>query len=105
LRVEERGRHRAGQIEEYLDILARCVEHLQCARIRRQSEERREVDPRGERIDRRRFLRARHLHEAQDRPIGPFPHELGVDRNKARILLPLAKAGQCVRIGDYYHYP
>ena len=42
--------------------LARRVEHLESAVIRHQIEERRQIDPGGERIDRRRFFGARNLH-------------------------------------------
>ena len=103
LGIEERYRHRAGQVEKYLDILARRVEYLERSRIRHQGEKRREVDSRRERIDCRRFLGTRHLHEAEDRPIRPLAHELGVDRNKARALLPFAKVLQRIRVSDYRH--
>ncbi len=56
------------------------------------SEQRGQIDPRRKRVDRNRLLGAGNLHEAQNRPIGPLAHEFGVDRNKARANLPLAKA-------------
>ena len=64
LSVEERFRNRSGQVEKDLDILPRRVEHLESALIRHQIEERRQIDPGGERIDRRRIFGARNLHQA-----------------------------------------
>ncbi len=103
LRVKERLRDGAGEIEEDLDVLARGVEHLEDALIRHQSEQRRQIDPRSEHVDGRGTFGTGHLHKAQDRPIGALAHELGVDRNKARALLLGAKAGQRGGVGDDRH--
>ncbi len=70
LRVEQRCRNRAGQIEEYFHVLACGVKHLEDILVCHQRKQRRQVDPWCERVDRRRFLGAGYLDEAEDRPIG-----------------------------------
>jgi len=103
LSVKDRRRNRTGQVADDLDILARRVEYFEGALIGHQGEERRQIDSRGERIDRRRFLEARNLDKTQNRPIGPLAHKLGVDCNKARPPLPCAKFGQRIRVRDNCH--
>src|SRR5260370_27765930 len=102
-RVEQRLRDRAGQVEEYLDVLARGMEHLEYALIRHQTEQRRQIDPGSKRVDRHRFLGTGHLDQAEDGPISSLAHELGVDRNKADAFLPAAEVGQRLAIGDHRH--
>ena len=68
-----------------------------------QGVQRSQVDVRGERVDRRRLLGTGNLNQAQDRPIGALAHKFGVDRDEGRILLPRAKAGESVALGDNRH--
>src|SRR5439155_2364550 len=66
-------------------------------------QQRRQVDPFGQRVDRHRFLRAGHLHDAEDRPIGALAHELGIDGDELRALLTGAEGGERVAVGDQVH--
>ena len=66
-------------------------------------EQRCKIDPLGQRVDRHRFFRSRHLHDAQDRPIGALAHEFGVDRDKFRAFLPGAEGGERAALGNQLH--
>ena len=103
LGVEDGVRHIAGQMKEDLEILARRVEHLEGRRVGHQRQQRRQIDPFGQRVDRHRFLRAGHLHDAEDRPIGALAHELGIDGSELRAFLPDAEGGKRVGVGDQLH--
>jgi hypothetical protein len=61
------------------DVLAGGVEHLQHLLVGHQVEERLEVDALGQRVDHDRFLRARHLHHAEQGIVGRLAQEFGVD--------------------------
>ncbi len=80
------------------------MEHLEDAPFCHQLEQRRQVDPRRQRIDRYRFLGTGYLDEAENRPIGALAHELGVDRNKARTRLSRTEARQRVGFGNHRHW-
>ena len=94
LGVEQGCRNRTRQVEENFDVLPRRVKHLQRALGRHQRQERRQVDPGRQRVDRGGFLGAGDLHQTQDRPISALAHKLGVDRDKIGALLPCAKFRQ-----------
>ena len=103
LGIEDRRRHLAREVDENLDVLACRVKDLEDVRIGQQREERRQVDAFRHRIDRHRFVGPADLHEAQDRPIGPVAHELGIDGNEGGLGLALAVSGELGRIGDQGH--
>jgi len=103
LGVEERRRHRPGKIVEDFDVLAGGVEDLEHAWIGHQLEERRELHPRRQRIDRHRLLRPAELDEAELRPIGLVAHELGVHGDEGRPGLAAAESGKCGGVGDQGH--
>ena len=73
---------------EYLVIRAEQIEHW------------REVQPLGLRVNRRRLMRVRQLHEAEIRIIGIFPHEFGINRNKWGFCKPCAQFGEAFAVGD-----
>ena len=80
------------------------MKHLEDALVRHQFEQRRQVDPRSECIDRHRFLGTGDLDKAKDRPIGALAHELGIDRNKARGCLPCAEVCKRAGFGNHRHW-
>ncbi len=68
LGVEDRVRGLAGQVVDDLDVLPAGVEDLEHVLVvAEQLEHRGQVDPVGERIDRRGFLLVAELHQAQQR--------------------------------------
>ena len=69
-------------MEDDLDVLPGGVENLEDGFIGHQIEERREVDPLGQRIDDQFVGFARHLNNAELRIIGRFAQELGVDGDR-----------------------
>ncbi len=79
LRIEDRMRKDAAEMPDDLDVLARGVEHLHHALVGHQREEGREVQPRRFRVDDHRFVAAGDLDDAELRPVGRLPHELGID--------------------------
>jgi hypothetical protein len=83
---------------EDLEVLPRRVKHLQRLGCAQQREQRREVNAVGQRVDRRRLLGSRHLHEAELRPVGPFAHKLGVDCDQFGTREPFAK---CCEFGGF----
>ena len=102
LRVEQRLGHLAGQIVDDLEVLAAGVEDLQRVMVvDQQVEERREVDVRL-RIDRRRFLGARNLDEAEVRPIGILAHELSVHGDEGLLGKALDEGNQVFGPGDQW---
>ncbi len=79
LGVEDRVRYDAGLMPDDFDILTGGVEDLQHFLVGHQRKERREVDAPGQRIDDDRFLRACHLHDAEQRVISRLPQKFGID--------------------------
>src|SRR3546814_18737019 len=61
--------HVSRAVEEYLHVLTGGMKHLEDASVRQQRIERREVYARCRGVDDRRFVRSRHLDEAEDRPV------------------------------------
>jgi hypothetical protein len=57
------------------------MEHLADVLVGEEPPERLEIEALGERIDDRRAIGARHLDEAEDRPVGGLAHELRIDRD------------------------
>ena len=101
LRVEQGMGRPAGQVEDDLDILPAGVEDLEhMLVVDEQVEQRRQVDPLGLGIDRRRLLAVRDLDQAQIGPIGVLAHELGVDRDEVGSGEPFAELFQGLGIGN-----
>jgi hypothetical protein len=81
LGVEQRARHFVhAQVEDF-EILARGVEDLEHLGIGHQFVERGQVDAFGQGVDRRRFVRASDLGQAELGPVGALAHEFGIDRD------------------------
>ena len=79
LGIEDRMRNGAGLVPDDFDVLAGGVEYLQHRLVAHQFEERLEVDTLCQRVDHDGFLRARHLHDAEQGVVGRLPQEFGVD--------------------------
>ena len=103
LGIEDRRGDAAVEVVENLDVLARGVEHLEHAGVAHQREQRRQIDVRRQRIDRRRLVRRGNLHQAQARPERGVAHEFGVDGDVARSRQPLAKGAKRPGVGDEMH--
>ncbi len=87
LRVEHRRRHAAARLQQHLEVLPRGVQDLGPAAVGQRGEQRREIEPR-QRVDEVAVGVARHLHQAQLRPVGAFAHELRVDGEARGALQP-----------------
>ena len=86
-----------------LEVLPAGVEHLQDFLVLdEQFEERAEVDPVRLGIDRRGFLAARDLDQAQVGPIGILAHELGVHGDEGLFGEPVDQSLQVVRLGNQW---
>ena len=64
---------------EDFQILPRRVEDLQDLPVLHHVEKRREIEPPGQGIDNRLHPVGRRLNQAENRPVGFFAHEFGVD--------------------------
>ena len=101
LRVEQRMRDLAGQIVDDLEVLAAGVEDLQHVLIlHEQVEQGLQVDALGLGIDRRGFLGARDLDQAEIRPIGVLAHELGVHGDEGLGGETVDESLEVVRLGN-----
>ena len=81
-------------------VLPAGVEDLQHVLVfDHQLEDRGQIDVRL-RVDRRRFLAARDLQQAQDRPVGVLAHELGVDGDERLLREPVDQLCEFVGVGD-----
>ena len=103
LGVEQRMRNRLGAVPDDFDILAGGVKHLQYALIAHQIEERGEVDVGRQRVDHHGFFRTRQLRDAEQRVIGGFAQEFGVDRDERVLAKALTGGGQLARRFDRFH--
>ena len=100
LRVEQRVGHLAGQIVDDLEVLAAGVEDLEHLLVlHEQVEQRLEVDIRLG-IDRRRFVGARDLDQAEVGPIGVLAHELGVHGDEGLLGEAVDEGLEVVRLGN-----
>ena len=103
LGVEDRVRHDPGLVPDDFDILTGGVENLQHLLVGHQCEERLEVDALGQRIDHDRFLRARHLHDAEQRIIGRLTQEFGIDGDDRVLGEAGANGGEFRSGGNQIH--
>ncbi len=103
LGIEYRRRHAAHELQEDLQILAGGVEHLHRLRCRQQVQQRRQVHPLRQGVDRRRRIRAGDLHQAQLRPERALAHELGIDGHVRAAGELLAECPQGFGVGDQRH--
>ena len=69
-----------------------------------QLEERFEVDPGRQGVDRRDVVLSADLHQAEFRPVGVVAHEFRVDRDEVGLLVAAAECGKRLRIGDQSHW-
>ena len=79
LGVEDRAWHVTKPQHEYFDILTRGVEYLCYALVGEQDAKGGQVQTVRLGVDHRDLLGAGDLHQAQFRPVGTLPHELGID--------------------------
>jgi hypothetical protein len=103
LGVEDRVRNDAGLVPDDFDILPGGVENLQHLLVGHQIEERLEVDARSQRIDHDRFLRARHLYDAEQWIIGRFAEKFGIDGDDRVFREAVANSGEFRSSGDKFH--
>ena len=103
LRVEQRRRHGAAQAVEDLDVLTRRVEDLENLRIGHEAEEGGEIQTFRQRVDDGSVVGPGELHQAELRPVGPDPHELGIDGDVIGFGQALAKPGEGGAIGNDLH--
>ena len=95
LRVENRVRGLAGQVDDDFHVLPAGVEDLQHVFIlAHQIEQGFQINPRRHRINRGGFFGIGDLHQAQFGPIGVFAHEFGVDRDKFGLGETFAEFGK-----------
>ncbi len=104
LGVEQRRRQDAGELPENLEILPGGVEHLDHVLVGHQLQQRLEVEPRRQRVDRQRLVVGRDLDDAEDRPEGRLAQEFGVDRHERRTRQALAGLSEFVRRCDQGHW-
>ena len=81
LGVEHRGERAAGQRQQRLDVLPRCVQQLDPLRIRQWRDQRAAILDRKH-IDHAEVARYCGLDQAQPREIGALADELGVERER-----------------------
>ena len=79
------------------------MEDLDDAFSRHQREERREIEPGGQRVDDDGFLGRGHLRDAQQRVIGRLAQELGIDRDERMLRHPRANRREVIGGGDQIH--
>jgi len=100
-------RCRAGHLADDFEVLSAGMDDLEDVLVLgQQVHQRGEVDILGERVDRGGLVLVGDLDQAQDRPIGAFAHELGIDRDERGLRQAFAQLGQRARIGDervYFH--
>ena len=87
-------------MEEDFHVLPGGVKDLEDARLGQNLEERAEIDPWRQGIDSMRLLGVGDLNQAELRPIGPLPHEFGVDGDVGGIRETLAEISQRRQIGN-----
>ncbi len=107
LGIEQRMRRRAGHLADNLEVLTTGMDDLEDILVPgQQIHQRRQIDVLGERIDRGGLVFIGDLNKAQDRPIGAFAHELGIDRDERGFRQAFAQLGKRARIGNervYFH--
>ena len=104
LGVEQRRRHRAGHVEEDLDVLPRGVEDLEDAGDRPSARTAApDRCPGASGSMRGGLVRAGDLDQAELRPIGLVAHEFGVDRDEVGLGLAAAEGGEGVAGVDQRH--
>ena len=82
LGIEKRQRQLSHFLEEDLEILIRRVKHLGDGFIGHEIPQRLQVDPRCQRVDRRRMGAVADLDQAQLRVVGLLAHEFGIHREE-----------------------
>ena len=87
-------RNELGGVPDDFDVLARGVKDLHHPLVRHQREERRKIDARRQRVDHDGLVGGGHLRHAQQRIIGGFAQELGVDGDERMRGHPLAHRRQ-----------
>jgi hypothetical protein len=100
LGVEQRRRQHAGEFPEDLEVLPGGVEHLDDVIVGHQLQQRLEVEPWGEGVDRHRFVVGGELDDAQDRPERRLAQEFRVDGHERRARQPPAGLSEFVRRRD-----
>ena len=103
LGVEQRLRNGLGAVPDDFDVLPCGVEDLQHPLVAHQVEKRSKVDALRKRVDHHGFLRARQLRDAEQRVVGGFAQELGVDRDERVLGKALTGGGQFARRFDGFH--
>ena len=98
LGVEQRRRHRAGQVEEDLDVLARGVEDLEELGSAISAKSGARSMPGASGSIAAASSGPGDLHQAELRPVGLVAHELGVDGDEVGVGLALAEGGE--RVGS-----
>jgi hypothetical protein len=84
-------------------VLARGMEDLHHLLVGQQFEERLKVDIRGQRVHHHGLVRARHLRDAEQRVIGGFAQELGIDGDEGMPRHVGADPGEFRGGGDRLH--
>ena len=82
LRIEQGGGNHLGEIPHDFNILARCVEDLHDGLVGHQLIDRAHVEPLGQGVHRHRLVIGGELDDAELRPKGRLPQELGVHGDK-----------------------
>ena len=100
LGVEQRRRQDAGELPEDLEVLPGGVEHLDHVLVGHQLQQRLEVEPLGERVDRQRLVVGGELDDAEDRPERRLAQEFGVDGHERRARQAQAGLSEFVRRRD-----
>ena len=102
LGVEHRSGH-GTELDEYFGVLTRGVEDLDDLRIAQQVEEGLQIQPLGHRVDDGGIRGRRGLYQAQPRPIGRLPHELGIDGDEGLVGQALTECAKRLGGGDRRH--
>ena len=100
LRVEQRRRQDAGELPKDLEVLPGGVEHLDHVLVGHQLQQRLEVEPLGEGVDRHRFVVRGELDDAKDRPECRLAQEFGIDGHERRARQAVARLSEFVRRRD-----
>ena len=100
LRVKQRARRVAKELDEDFDILTRRVKHLHHGRVAQQRTERGEIKPLRQCVHHKHLAVGGELHHAELGPIGPLAHELGIDGDETLAPQLGASGCECVGCGD-----
>ena len=93
LGIEDRVGNDSRLVPDDFNILTGSVENLQHLLVAHQFKERPEVDALRQRIDHHCFLRAGHLHHAEQGIIGRLAEEFRIDSNDRVFCEPRACGG------------